>query len=54
MNPIVSLILNHVADFLALVGGGLVVFGLGMIYPPLAWIAAGLLLVAAAVVGARR
>ena len=54
MNLIVGLILNHIADLVALLGGALVVVGLGMIYPPLAWIAAGVLLVAAAVIGVQR
>jgi hypothetical protein len=54
VNVIVAFIFSHVADVVALVGGALVVVGLGMIYPPLAWIMAGLLLIASAVIGARR
>lgn len=33
---------KHLADFLAVLGLGAVVYGAALIYPPLAWVTAGL------------
>lgn len=46
-------IVDHIVDAVALVGGGLIVAGLGMIYAPLALISAGGLLMAVAFLGSR-
>lgn len=46
-------VVDHILEIVALGGGALLVAGLGMIYLPLAFICAGVLLMAGAVLGAR-